>query len=117
MARKKAAPKLSKSAAIREYSGSHGSAKPKEIAEALTKSGYAVTPQYVSMILSNDRKKAGKPKRTRRTKAKSAKPKATNNQQLSMDDLLAAKQLIQATGTLATAKAALDAYADLVSSK
>ena len=116
MARKKSAPKLSKSAAIREYSGSHASAKPKEIAEALNKSGYAVTPQYVSMILSNDRKKAGKPKRTRRTKTSSAKPKATPNQQLSMEDLLAAKQLIQATGSLAKAKAALDAYANLVSS-
>ena len=116
MARKKSAPKLSKSAAIREYSGNHGSAKPKEIAEALQKSGYAVTPQYVSMVLSNDRKKAGKPKRTRRPTTRSVKPKATAKSKLSMEDLLAAKQLIQATGSLDKAKAALDAYANLVSS-
>ncbi len=70
--------------------------------------------KYIDQIVPTE---AGKPKRTRRTKAKSAQPKATNKQQLAMDDLRAAKQLIQATGTLAKAKAALDAYADLVSSK
>ncbi len=113
MARKKAAPTQSKSAAIRDYRASHATAKPKEIAEALNGSGYEVTPQYVSMILSNDRKKTG-PSRGRPagTKTKSS----TSGQQVSMEDLLSAKQLISATGGLEQAKAALDAYQKLVSS-
>jgi predicted nucleic acid binding AN1-type Zn finger protein len=115
MARKKAAPTQSKSAAIRDYRASHATAKPKEIAEALNGSGYEVTPQYVSMILSNDRKKTGPSKKRGRpagTKTKSS----TSGQQVSMEDLLSAKQLISATGGLEQAKAALDAYQKLVSS-
>ena len=116
MARKKAAPTLSKSAAIRDYRASHASAKPKEIAEALNGSGYEVTPQYVSMILSNDRKKSGTSKKRGRPAGSKAKPKAsTSSQQVSMDDLLSAKQLIQSSGGVEQAKAALAAYEKLIS--
>ena len=117
MAKKKSATTMSKSGAIRDYASNNASAKPKAIAEALNKQGYKVTPQYVSMILSNDRRKGGKTSGTRGRRKKVAAvaaPPAAKGKEVSMADLLAAKQLIQSTGSLAKAKAALDAYTNLV---
>ena len=107
---------VSKSAAIREYYANNSSAKPKQIAEVLNDSGLKVTPQYVSMILSKSRRKSAKPvtRREQRSKKTVTKPAGKHSNQITMDALVAAKQLIQTTGNLAKARAALDAYAKLI---
>ena len=59
MAKKKSS--INKSQAIRDYVAANPSAKPKEVAAALTEQhGVSFTPQAVSMTKSNAKKKAGK---------------------------------------------------------
>ena len=57
---KKAKGGPNKSAAIREYKAANTAATPKEIAEALSKTGLSVSAQFVSTVLSNAKKKGGK---------------------------------------------------------
>jgi len=49
-----------KSATIRDYKAANPTASPKEIAEALSKSGMDVSAQFVRTVLSNAKKKGGK---------------------------------------------------------
>lgn len=118
MAKKKSATKSSKSAAIRDFQQNNSSSKPKDIAAALNKEGYKVTPQYVSMILSNDRRKSGKPAGVRGRKPKSTNASSAtspkSSKPVSMDALLAAKKLVRAVGGTAQARAAVDAYSKLI---
>jgi predicted transcriptional regulator len=96
--------KLSKSAAIRTYTSSHPDAKPKEIAENLNQSGYKITPQYVSTILSNDRKKGPSVRRRRAIVVGSA----------SIDQLLAVKKLVNEVGGVQAAQHAIAQYSRLM---
>ena len=105
MAKKKGSHSSSqnKSLAIRQYKSDHPAAKPKEIARELTKQGYQVTPQYVSTILSNERRKAG---------GSSVALFASAN--FSVDDLYLAKQLVSNTGSIKAAHQAIDCYSQLL---
>lgn len=105
MARK---PKSSanKSAAIRDYKAANRTASPKEIAEALSKSGMEVSAQFVSTVLSNAKKKGGKVAKRGR------KPRALpmgNIQQL-----IQVKKFVDQIGGLEKAKAAVNALAEIL---
>lgn len=93
----------SKSAAIREYIKNHSEAKPKEIAESLNQSGYKITPQYVSTILSNDRKKSSQGRRRRAVGSRS-----------SIDHLMAAKKLVIEVGSVQAAQEAISQFSRLM---
>lgn len=92
----------SKSAAIREYRRTNPEAKPKEIAESLNQNGFKITPQYVSTILSNDRKKNPGGRRQRAGEA------------ASIDQLLAVKKLVNAVGGVEAAQQAIAQYSRLM---
>ena len=57
---KKAKSGPNKSLEIRNYKAGNPTASPKEIAGALSTTGLAVTPQFVSTVLSHAKKKGGK---------------------------------------------------------
>ena len=105
---KKAATKKSvnKSDAIREHMQKHPSDGPSAISLALAKRGIKVTPAFVSTVKSNDRRKTGGDSR----KARGGK---------ALDDatlraLTNAKKLVEETGSVSAAKAALDNYSRLL---
>lgn len=52
--------KVNKSASIREYKDANPTATPLEISEALKAKGVKASPQMVSTVLSNAKKKGGK---------------------------------------------------------
>ena len=117
MPRRKKQPTLSKASAIRDYKSTNPNAKPKEIAESLAKEGYEMTPQYVSMILSNDRRKSGSTK-SRSSGAgntsfgrRGRPPKSRGT--VSVDDVLVAKQFVGEMGSVEAAQAAVSAFAKL----
>ena len=97
-----AKPEVNKSKAIRDYQTKNPNAAPKAVAEALAKQGIDVTPTYVNTIKATEKKKtAGKP-----GGAAKAKPDAAN---ITMSNLMKAKQLAEVLGGAERAKAALDA--------
>ena len=106
MARKAGGP--SKSEAIRNYKAAHADAGPKAIAEALTKDGTKVSAQFVSTVLSNARKKAGKGRRGRRGGRRAAAGSA------SLKQLVLAKKLAEKMGGVAEARQALNLLAKLL---
>ncbi len=95
---------VSKSAAIRGYRENHPDSKPKEIAENLNQSGFKITPQYVSTILSNDKNKAprGRGRRGRIGVGSS------------IDHLLAVKRLVNDVGGVEAAQQAIAQYSKLM---
>jgi len=95
---------FSKSEAIRNYKGENPTAGPKRIASALNDEGYDVTAQFVSTVLSNDRRKHGLINRK-----KSA-------DELSISDLQFAKELVDRLGGVDNAITAINAYSQLISS-
>ena len=90
--------KVNKSKAIREYLSENPGAMPKEIVEALAKKRIRVSPQMVSMIKS----KAG------------GRKKRKQNGHVGMDQLIAAKVLVQRCGSISEAKQAVSALAKLL---
>ncbi len=122
MAKKKSAG-VNKSQSIREYSKSHPSHKPKQIAEELGKKGISVSPQFVSTILSTSKKKPvrkpGRPK-TRSSKTRSSKTRSSarvgrpakqtrrsSSQDVSVESLLKVKQIVSEMGGIDDARTAL----------
>jgi hypothetical protein len=106
MAKKSGGP--SKSDAIRKYQAAHEDAGPKGIAEALSKDGIKVSAAFVSTVLSNDRKRAGK----RRRRKGSRKPGPAKGGL--MAKLVQAKSLVREMGGIKQAQEALDALAKLL---
>jgi hypothetical protein len=106
---KRAKKRGEKTQAIRDYRTSNPNAKPAQIAEELNKVGLSVTPQYVSTILSKD-KKTGKGKRRGRPPGR--KPAAART--ASFDNLLAAKKLVEKAGSVEAAKSAIAQYSELM---
>lgn len=110
-ATKRTKKSISKAAAIRDYKAAHSNAKPKEIAEHLNSKGFEMTPQYVSMILSNDRRKDGTARvRSTTGRVVTSGRKAGN---LSIDDVLVAKSFVDKVGGVEAAKAAVEAFAKI----
>jgi hypothetical protein len=87
---------------IRDYKKEHRGAGPTEIAEALTKDGSKVSPQFVSTVLSNDKRKG---KKGRRGKAAGSDAVQT---------LVQAKKLSDQMGGIDKARAALNALARIL---
>ena len=123
MAKKSGGP--NKSAAIRDYVQANPDAKPKEIVDALSSQGVAVSPAFVSTIKSKltsgggggrtkKRAKAGRPKGsvTKKRVAEPA-PRAARTGgrggDVSVASLLKAKKLAEELGGVAKAKATLEA--------
>jgi hypothetical protein len=110
---KKAKSGLNKSSAIRDYKKANPTASPKQIAEALTKTGLAVSPQFVSTVLSNAKKKGGKiGRRGRKPGPKPAMPAAATNGDL--QHLIQAKKLVDQLGGVEAARGAINALAQLL---
>ncbi|HRF01909.1 MAG TPA: hypothetical protein PLI18_15420 [Pirellulaceae bacterium] len=115
----------SKSALIRAYRAAHPNAKPRAIAEALSKKGLEITPAYVSVILSLDRKKAGEPRRRRGAAGRPAmstesaarrpvgRPRIVRTEP-TLVALASAKNLLDVAGSVASARRAIDAFAQLI---
>lgn len=101
MAKKKSAPasKLSKTDAIRNALKATKGGSPSAVAERLNKQGIKVTPQYVSTIKANDKRKAEsgaprrKPGRPAGSSAKSSNGSA-NGATMPIDDLKQASDLM-----------------------
>jgi hypothetical protein len=109
---KRAASEVNKSQAIRDYKKEHPTAGPKEIAEALGQQGITTTAGFVSTILSNARRKAGKGKRKGTRRA--AKAATSSRDTGSLETLMQAKRLADKMGGVAEAQAALEALAKII---
>ena len=110
---KKAKSGPNKSLEIRNYKAANPTATPKEIAEALTKTGLSMSPQFVSTVLSNAKKKGGKVgKRGRKpgrpASAASAAPSSN------IEQLIKAKKLVDQLGGVEAARAAVNALAQIL---
>ncbi len=103
--RKGRRPSDNKSEAIRKYKTEYPEAKPREIAAVLAKRGHKVSPQYVSTILSNERRKHG---------ISNGGIAILGSSQFSVDDMYLAKQLITKTGSVKAAKQAIDCFSKLL---
>ena len=99
---------INKSKAIRDYKEKHGDVGPKAIAEGLASDGIKVTPQFVSTVLSNAKRKSGKKRRGRPPARRAA---AAGNGSLAQ--LLQAKRLAEQMGGVNAARQALDVLARL----
>ncbi|SRR6056297_570425 len=127
MAKKRKGP--NKSAAIRAFYEGNPEAKPKEVADALKAQGIIVNPQFVSTIRSKHvhgdatpKKRVGRPKGTTKktvSKAGTARrgrpPKAPSagTANMSLADLLKAKEMINELGGIEKARASIDAIDQL----
>jgi hypothetical protein len=105
-----------KSQLIRDYKAQDPSAGPKEIAEALSKGGLSVTAQFVSTVLAQAKKKAGKaPGKRGRKPRVSMTSGIIGGEGLAagMTILKAAGDLLKVAGDKSLAKEALDMVAAL----
>ena len=102
MAKKK--PSMNKSEAIRKFKADNPEIGPKEIAATLGKQGYGkITAQFVSTVLSNDRRKQGK-------SGKRGRPAG----EFTSSELMKVKQLVDEVGGFEAAVKALEAYGKLL---
>ena len=110
MARKKARG-VNKSEVIRKYRQENPDSGPKAISEALGKAGHKVTPAFVSTVLSNDKRKSGKPQGRRGRRPPTT---AVNNGAVALSQLIQAKKLADQMGGVDQARTALDSLAKLL---
>lgn len=114
---KKASQPTNKAQSIREYKADHPTAMPKAIAEHLNLQGVDCTPQYVSMILSNDRRQGSTAPRRRGRPAGSTKANraavSVKSSQLSLNDVMVAKDFVAQLGGVDKAKAAVEVFDQL----
>jgi hypothetical protein len=112
MAKRKGRKGPNKSQLIREYADANPGEGPQAIAAALKAShGLTVTPQFVSTIKSNAKRKKGKRGRKSGGAAAAA---AVGGSKVSMEVLLAAKRFARELGGVEKAKAAVDTLAKLL---
>lgn len=110
---------VNKSAAIRDYAAANQSAKPREIAEALTAKGISVTSHTVSQVLYTAKKQGGgnrrgaKKKTARGTAAGAGRRSVQTVDDGSLDLLFEAKRLADMVGGVERAKKVLDQLAKL----
>jgi hypothetical protein len=97
--------KVNKSQAIRDYLREHAGAANKEVAEALTKSGIKMTPEYVATIKGN--------MKTRRKARRKAARKVVAKTGIDISQIKAAFGFLKTCGSLAAAKQALAAAEEI----
>lgn len=112
--RRKGGP--NKSQLIRDHIAANPKDGPQAIAAALKAAhGLTVTPQFVSTVKSNAKRKKGRRGRKPGRPAGSAPAASTGaGGKLSMDVLMAAKRFAQQLGGVGKAKAAVDTLAKLL---
>ena len=114
MAKRAGGQNMSK--AIRDYLKDNPNDKPKAVSEGLAKAGVKVTPGYVSTVLSNARKKDGKPakrgKKLGKKRGRVGRPAAGGGDVYA--NLVKAKQLVDQFGSVEKARAALDTLAKIL---
>jgi hypothetical protein len=96
----KAKEKVNKSKAVRDYVAANPKATNKEVSEALTKKGIAVTPNHVANIKSKS-----KPKR--KAAERMAKEAVAPNHHVFVPEIKAALCLLKLTGGVKEANAAV----------
>jgi hypothetical protein len=103
-----------KSQLIRDYMEANPNDGPQAVAAALKSAhGLSVTPQFVSTVKSNAKRKKGKRGRKPGRPAAAASGNG-GGAKLSMDVLMAAKRFAQQLGGVGKAKAAVDTLAKLL---
>ncbi len=109
---KKAAGGVNKSKLIRELAGKGLNASPKEIVAKLAEQGVETNTQFVSTILSNARRKEGKPSKRGRGRGR---PAGTGKSVVAgIDGIIQAKKFAEKLGGVDAAKAALDALSQIL---
>lgn len=103
-----AAQKVNKSQAVRDYLKEHPGTANKDVAEALSKQGIKMLPDYVATVKGNMKGRKGKRKRRRQ-----AAEVAAVQTGISVANLKAAFSLIKHCGGIAQAKEALAAAAEI----
>jgi hypothetical protein len=97
--------KVNKTHAVKEYLKAHPDVKNKEVAEALTKSGIKVSPNYVATIKGKIKVRHGRRRQAVRT--------AVAHHHVGIPEIKAAFALLKLTGGLKEANAALAAAQEL----
>jgi hypothetical protein len=92
---------------VRDYKSQHKRSKPKDIAAAISAQGTKISPQYVSTVLSNWRRKKGR-------KAKRAPAASSNGSGIDVAQLVKAKVLVEKLGGVEQAKKMVDALAKIL---
>lgn len=104
---KKEAADINRSKVIREFKDDNPDAKPKRISSFLKdKYGVSVSPQYVSSILSNAKRKGGKI-------GKRGRPRKPS-ESVGSNELFLVKQLIEQVGSIDAARQAIQTYDELM---
>lgn len=114
--------KINRSEVIRDTSKKHPGLKPKALAEIIkTQTGESIPPTYISMILSNAKKrkvgKRGRPRLNKTGMGKSTSSAASQAKSLggvNIESLIIAKKFISEMGGIDEAKAAVSAMAKLL---
>jgi hypothetical protein len=108
MAKKKSrTKKISKSQAIRDFAAKNPKAGPTEIAAALKRRGFKVTPAYASSIKTMDKRKRRKGGKSASRAGKGGEPS------FELAQLLHGKKLVEKLGSTERARAALSALGRL----
>src|SRR5262245_12181975 len=92
---------------VRDYKSQHKRSKPKDIAAAISAQGTKISPQYVSTVLSNWRRKKGR-------KAKRGPASSSNGSGIDVAQLVKAKVLVEKLGGVKHAKKMIDALAKIL---
>jgi hypothetical protein len=100
--------KINKSEAVRTYLKEHPGTANKDVAEALSKQGIKMAPDYVATVKGNMKAKKGK--RKRRQKAAEVAAVKTG---IGISEIKAAFGLLKHCGSIALAKEALAAAAEI----
>ncbi|TWT33966.1 hypothetical protein KOR34_38020 [Posidoniimonas corsicana] len=104
--------KVNKSESVRSYMAKNPKAGPSAVSEALGKQGVKVTPQQVSTIKANAKKKTSA-KRKPAGGRKRAASKSSANGSFRVQDLLSAKDFAESVGGVEKAKSLLAALEEL----
>jgi len=112
----------SKSQAIRDYYEANPKAKPKQVASDLVAQGFDVTPQFVSTVRSNAKRKTkkkasrrGRPatKKTARRVGRPSGRTAGTQSEVSIDSLIKVKSIVDEMGSVNQARKALETLSKL----
>ena len=107
-AKKSESVKVNKSEAVRTYLKEHPGTANKDVAEALSKQGITMAPDYVATVKGNMKAKRGK--RKRRQTAATAMSVKTG---VGIPEIKAAFELLKHCGSIALAKEALAAAVEI----
>jgi len=97
---------------IRDHMAAHPKDGPQAVSAAMKANhGRDVTPQFVSTVKSNDKKRR---RRGRKARGPGRPAAAGNGARLSLDALMAAKRFVEQMGGVDKAKSAVDSLAKLL---